>query len=625
MQDAAAVYYEAWDEGLRPDQKMSPVEWANTCRYLPQVSSKEHGRYSTARTPYVVEILEKLSPEDPTKEIVFMKSAQIGGTEVAMCWIGYTIDKTPGPILMVLPTIDLARDFSKQKLQPTIAVTPVLAGKVRQSKARDSGNTILTKGFPGGILFLGGSNSPAGFRSRSIRFLILDDEDGYEADVGGEGDPVTLAKKRTNTYAANKKILEISTPTVKGLSRIERSFLASDQRYFNVPCPHCGVKQRLIWGGTGYDYGIKFERDEEGTVVDCWYVCKECKGRIDENEKTRMLAAGKWIATKPGMEVAGFQLSALYSPLGWVTWREIATEFLASKGNSETLKTWTNTVLGEPFEEAGSQPDWALLKARSEPYKVLEVPDPGLLLTAGVDVQKNRLAVVVKAFGEGEESWLVYWVELYGDPTTSGVWDQLDELINRSFKHASGVEIPLSAVAVDAGYKTQEVLNFCRLRAPRVMATKGSSKAAQPVLGKPTWQDVTYEGQKYPSGAQLWPIGTDTAKATIYSRLNLEKPGPGYFHFPIGVGDDYFQQLTAEKLMTKYLRGYPKPEWTKIRERNEALDGEVMAYAAAIRAGLIHTDWAALRESIGKPPKAPARKPRASGWVKKTGGSWIKR
>jgi phage terminase large subunit GpA-like protein len=627
LQDAAALYYEAWDDGLRPDEKLSLVEWSDTYRFLPQVATKEHGRYSTARTPYVREIMEKLSPEDPTKEIVFQKSAQIGGTEIGVCWFGYVVHKSPGPMLQVLPTVDLARDFSKQKLQPTISETPVLAARIRENKSRDAGNTILSKNFPGGIYFLGGSNSPAGFRQRSIRFLFLDDVDGYESDVGGEGDPVDLAKKRTNTYAASKKILQVSTPTVKGISRIERSFLASDQRYYEIPCPHCGTYQRLIWGGTGFDYGIKFERDDEGVVIDAWYVCRECKERINENAKTQMLDAGKWVATKPGREVAGYQISALYSPLGWVSWREIVTDFLKVENSAERLKTWTNTVLGETFEEEGSQPDWVALKNRSEPYKILEVPSAGLLLTAGVDVQQNRLAVTVKAYGEGEESWLIYWIELYGDPTTDEPWNQLDELLNRSYRHASGAELYIAAMAIDAGYKTQDVLHYARLRAPKVMATKGSSKAAQPVLGKPTWQDVTYDGRKIPGGVQLWPLGTDTAKGTIYARLGLEKPGPGYIHFPIGIEDAYFQQLTAEKIVTKYIRGYPKQEWVKIYERNEALDCEVMAYAAAIRAGLVHINWEELRKNLGK-PKAdkPARKPKSSGWVKKSsGGSWIQR
>jgi phage terminase large subunit GpA-like protein len=627
MQDAAAIYYEAWDDGLRPDKKVSVVDWADQFRLLPQVASKEHGRYSTARTPYVREMMELLSPDHPCQEIVFMKSAQIGGTEIGINWIGSIIDQTPGPILQVLPTIDLARDYSKQKLQPTISSTPVLAAKVRESKARDSGNTILTKNFPGGILFLGGANSPAGFRSRSIRFLFLDDVDGFEHDVGTEGDPVDLARKRTNTYGVNKKIFIVSTPTIKGISRIERAWLESDQRYYEVPCPHCSSYQRLIWGGTGFEHGIKFERDDDGTVVDCWYVCRACKRRIDENGKTKMLDAGEWVPTKPGREIAGFHLSAFYSPLGWVSWAQIAKEFLNSKGNAQNLKTWTNTVLGETWEEKGSQPDWVAIKNRSEPYKALEVPSGGLLLTAGVDVQQNRLAVVVKAFGEGEESWLVYWVELYGDPTTDEPWNQLDELLNRSYRHASGAELYIAAMAVDAGYKTQEALNYCRLRAPKTMATKGSSKAAQPVLGKPTWQDVTYDGRKIPGGVQLWPLGTDTAKGTIYARLGLEKPGPGFIHTPIGIEDAYFQQLTAEKIQTKFIRGYPKQEWVKIFERNEALDCEVMAYAAAIRAGLVHINWEELKKNLGKPKKSnPARKPKSSGWVKKSGGgSWIQR
>jgi phage terminase large subunit GpA-like protein len=300
-------------------------------------------------------------------------------------------------MMMIFPTSELAKDHSKQKLQPTIQETPRLKNKVREHRTRDSGNTIQTKEFPGGILFLSGSNSGAFFRSKSIRFLFLDDIDGFEHDIGGEGDPVELAKRRTDTYGTRKKIMEVSTPTTKGVSRIERSFNESDQRYFNVPCVYCGEFQRLLWGGLGADFGIKFTRDEHGKVEDVWYECAACHERIDEHHKTDMLEKGRWIPTYPERQKRGYQISSLYSPLGWVSWRQIVKEFLEAKAFKERLKVWTNTRLGEPFEETGDQPDWSLLKARCEPYQPLTVPMGGLILTAGVDVQDNRLAVVIRA------------------------------------------------------------------------------------------------------------------------------------------------------------------------------------------------------------------------------------
>jgi len=263
--------------------------------------------------------------------------------------------------------MQLAADHSKQKLQPTIDATPRLRGKIKENRVRDSGNTITVKEFPGGILFLSGSNSGAFFRSKSVRFLFLDDLDGFEADVGGEGDPADLARKRTDSFGRRKKIMEVSTPTIKGVSRIERSFLESDQRYYEVPCPHCGTYQRLVWGGDEADFGLKFTRDPEGKVSDVWYQCAACHARIDEHHKSEMLEHGRWTPTYPDRPKRGYQLSSLYSPLGWVSWTQIVEEFLDSKSSRERLKAWRNTRLGEPFEEQGDR----LIGRTQDPLRTL--------------------------------------------------------------------------------------------------------------------------------------------------------------------------------------------------------------------------------------------------------------
>lgn len=620
----ALAYRDGFSTGLRPDPVMTVTEWADEHRYLPKASSKEHGKYRSSRTPFFREIMDGLSPHIPTQEICLMKATQVGGTEVGNNWIGYVVDIAPGPMLMVLPTVDLAKDHSKLKLAPTIECTPRLRGKIKENRARDSGNTIQSKSFPGGMLFLVGSNSGAGFRHRSIRYLFLDDVDGYEADVAGEGDPVDLAKKRTDTYSSRKKIFEVSTPTVKGLSRIEKSFDESDQRYYQVPCPHCGEYQRLEWGGQGADFGIRFARNEHGNVEGVWYECMHCHERIDESHKTTMLEAGRWVATHPEREKRGYHLSGLYSPLGWVSWTQIVKEFLGAKNNRERLKVWTNTRLAETFEEQGEQPDWVELKTRAEPYKALTVPEGGLILTAGVDVQDNRLEVRVDAWGQAEESWLLYWGQLYGDPgQANGVWDQLDELLTRTWEGDGDQRYHILSMGVDSGgHHTQAVYNYCRLRAPRVFALKGASRAGRPVVGRPTEQDVTWQGETIKGGVQLWPIGTDTAKSVIYGRLRQLIPGPGYMHFPIGLPDDFYMQLTAEKLQTKYVKGYPKLEWVLVRRRNEALDCTVYSYAAALRAG-IHL----LTGKASGPGKKSKRQEEGSGEdpISRARSTWQKR
>lgn len=610
--------------GLRPDPVITVTDWADAHRYLPRKSSAEPGKYSTARTPYLREIMDCLSSTSSVQEICCMKGTQVGFTEAGNNWFGYVADVSPGPMMMVFPTVELAKDHSKQKMAPTIEETPRLRDKIRESKTRDSGNTIQAKEFPGGIVFLTGSNSAAGFRSKSIRYLFLDDVDGYEADVGGEGDPCNLARKRTDTFGSRRKIFEVSTPTIKGVSRIEAAFSESDQRYYYMPCPLCGHMQTLEWGGPDADFGIKFTRDENGNVTEVWYQCLKCHGRIDEHHKTAMLDQGEWIATNPEKRKRGYHLSGLYSPVGWVSWRQIVEEFLEAKGNQERLKVWTNTRLGLPFEDSGERPEWATLAARCEPYNILAIPEGGLFLTAGVDVQDNRLAVTIKAWGRGEESWLVYWGELYGDPGQNAVWDQLDRLLERAYSHEAGVDLHITCMAVDTGgHHTQAVYNYCRNRRQRCMAVKGASQPGKPVLGRPSLQDVNYKGKLIKNGVQLWPVGTDVAKGILYNRLNIGRTGnvyscPGLMHFPIGIEDEYFMQLTAEKLITRHDRnGFPKKEWVKTRERNEGLDCEVYAYAAAVHAGISRMNWDEIektfKDSISKtttPPEQRKKKPR---------------
>jgi len=600
MLDAAAIYLEAFNAGLRPDPNITVTQWADAYRMLPKKSAAEPGKYRSSRTPYVREIMDCLSPASRVQEIVVMKGTQLGFTEIGNNWFGYVADASPGPMMMIFPTSELAKDHSKQKLQPTIQETPRLRDKVKEHRTRDSGNTIQTKEFPGGILFLSGSNSGAFFRSKSIRFLFLDDVDGFEHDIGGEGDPAELAKRRTDSYGSRKKIFEVSTPTIKGVSRIERSFLESDQRFYYVPCPHCGEYQRLLWGGPGADFGLKFTRDEHGrAIIDVWYECASCHERIHESSKTDMLEKGRWIPTYPERQKRGYQLSSLYSPLGWVSWLQIVKEFLEAKTFKERLKVWMNTRLGEVFEEKGETHDWLALKNRAESYHVLTVPAGGLLLTAGIDTQDNRLAVVIRAWGRGEESWLIYWGELYGNPARPEVWQELDNLLSRSFDHVSGQQLRIISAGIDSGgHHTSEVYSFARRKSPVVMAVKGANLRGRPIIGHPKNVDFTWKGQVIKNGVQLWNIGTDTAKWNIYSRLKITTPGPGCYHFPVGIEDDYFIQLTAEKLMTRFVKGFPLQEWVKAGPRNEALDCEVYAYAAALRAGIARLDWNALEKSI---------------------------
>ena len=573
------VYATAFLDGLRPDPVLTVSEWADRHRFLSQKASAEPGPWRTSRTPYLREIMDCLSSSSPIQRVVFMAGAQVGKSECGNNWFGYVVHHSPGPILVVQPTVQIAERFSKQRLAPMIDESPELRRRIAPARSRDSNNTIDSKEFPGGFLLMTGANSAAGLRSMPIRYLFLDEVDAYPSDVEGEGDPVKLAERRTTTFS-RRKILLTSTPTIKDASRIEREYENSDQRRFYVPCPECNHMDWMRWANIIFS---------DGDPTTASLKCESCGCLIPEHHKTDMLSKGEWRATKPSDgRTAGFHLSSLYSPLGWKSWADIVAEFLAAKNDPPRLKEWVNTVLGETWEEDYSAKIGAdSLAERAEEYRLMSVPDRGLILTAGIDVQDNRIAVKVKAWGEDEESWLVNWLEIYGDPadlSDKGPWAQVDTVLSQEYEHETGARIKVHAAAVDTGgHFTHEAYVYCRARKKRnVIAIKGASTPGRAAIGKPSRQDVNYKNQTIKGGVDLWMIGTDTIKATIYGRLKNNAPtGAGVYHFPLGLPDDYYKQLTAEKQIVRYVNGHPKRIWIKANnDRNEALDCEVYAYAA---------------------------------------------
>jgi phage terminase large subunit GpA-like protein len=620
-------YNQALAAGIKPDPVLTYTEWADEHFYLPRESSAEYGRFRSSRTPFVQEPLDDLSPMSPTETVVLVKPTQQAGTTIALIFIAGAIDMYPGPMLMIMPTDSMARAFSKKKLMPSIKATPRLQGKIKEPRSRQSNNTILHKDFPGGSIMLTGSGSGASYRSESIKYLIIDDFDGIEVDIEGEGDPKTLADRRTGTFPGRKVFLN-STTTRKETSNIERAYEASSKGRFHVPCPNCGEYQYLQWGGSDAEHGIKFTRDENGEITDIWYQCEYCHKRIDEHHKDWMARHGKYVHEHPERKVRGYRYNALVCPIGWVnTWRYIAEEYLTAvkelrEGNPQKYITWLNTMMAEPYEEAGDRPEWANLKARMEPYEPLTVPEGAKVLTIGTDVQHDRLATSVYGWGKGEECWLIYHIEIHGSPLHDEVWGQHDQLVYRTYKHASGADMRVVSCGVDAsdGNTTQAVRNYCRTRAPIVFALKGQAVSNKPIVGMPTKQDITWKGEKILGGVEMWPIGTDTAKATLYARLKIMEPGPGYVHFYVGLENEFFKQLTAEKIVTRFVKGYPVREWHNVRanKRNEAIDCFVYAYAAALRAGIAYMSF----EQAGKPKQnKPKKKPRLQGNPFLSGGT----
>lgn len=554
--------------GRKPTPRITVSEWADRNRVLSSVSAKEPGQWRTDRTPYLKEIMDCLSEKSDHQKVVVMMASQSGKTEVGLNWIGSIIDLTPGPILMVQPTLGTAEKYSKQRLAPMISTSPALKGLVRDSRSRDSGNTTLIKEFRGGILSIVGSNSSASLSSMPVRFVFLDEIDRFEGDVDGQGDPVGLALRRTNTFGSSKKILLTSTPTIKGFSRIEKAFAESDQRYYWVPCPFCNELQILEWAQ------IRFAKGQRHLAH---YVCVHCGAEIQEFHKTKMLLDGRWIASSPGIrKAAGFHLNGLYCPLGWNSWGDIAVEHGEKYRDPSQLKEWVNTVLAQSWEESSEKLDGEGLMERREVFGDF-LPAGVVVLTVGVDVHPDRLEVEVVGWGRDEESWSIRHIVISGDPTGPLVWEDLDNLLLTTFPHARQIDdLPIFAAAIDTGgHNTMQAYAFCRDRQDRrVWGIKGIGG-----MGKPLWPQRASRNNK--GRIPLFIIGVDAAKESIYARLRIKAPGPGYCHFPKDRDAEWFRQLTAEKVATRYLKGRPIREWKKPDSaRNEALDCRVYAVAA---------------------------------------------
>lgn len=587
-----------WTAGWTPDPDLTVSQWADRYRKLGSKSSAEPGDFRTDRAPYAREPMDSLSSTDPTEVVVLMWGAQTSKTETGSNWIGYVMHHAPGPMMAVQPTVDMAKRLSKQRLADMIEQTPALKERVGEARSRDSSNTLMAKEFPGGVLVLAGANSASGLRSMPARYLFLDEVDAYPLDVDDEGDPVSLAIKRTTTFGRRRKVLITSTPTVKDVSRIEKAYEASDKRRYFVACPHCGHRQWLRWRGY-QDDSANDPRAREYRLV--WldegktaagYKCggDDCGVLIEEHHKTAMLLGGEWVATAGGDgKTRGYQLSSLYSPLGWKSWVEILQEFEACSHDPAQLKVFVNTILAETWEDANTQRlDADGLAARAGGYELGTVPAGGLVMTAGIDLQRRAggyAQIVFRAWGHGDESWLVDRKLIHGDQHTAEFWAQVRAALDQPYRHADGGEMVTYAAAVDSGdgETTHHVYAFARdNRGRHILATKGQSQAGKPLLGKPTRQDINIRQQTIKRGVLLWPLGSDTGKALVHARLRMDSAsGPAVMHWPAGLPEEYWRQLTAEKQTTRLINGFPKRIWVKKDgDYNEDLDCEVLAAAA---------------------------------------------
>lgn len=555
-------------EVLSPPVRMTIAEWAEAHRILDGISAKP-GKWDNDSTPYLREPMEALSPQHPCETVILMWASQVGKTEGLLNAIGHSIHLSPCTMMFVEPTISIATDVSKGRLAPMFRSTPALRERVAEPRSRDSDSTIMLRTFPGGFLRISGANSAASLASTPIRRLLLDEVDRYPLDVDGEGDPVDLALTRTSTFSNKKKVLLTSTPTLRGESRIERAYLESDQRRYFVPCPHCEHYQTLDWARVEWPSG-----NPSGAVYTCVNGCV-----IRNHEKEWMLKRGRWGATAEPVSprTMGYHLSALYAPhdLG-PSFADLAIQFVKAKGDPAALKVFINTRLAETWDQAdGESVDRGTLQARCEPGDwPKELPDEVVILTAGVDVQKDRLEVEVVGWAPGEESWSVDYLILLGDVTQREIWGDLDDALQRRYRHPSGLTLPIAAACVDSGHYTDRVYEFTKpRRGRRVWAIKGAAG------DYPVWPLRSTRGGKF-RNMPVFLVGVDKAKLQVFDRLSLKDPGPGYCHFPAGRDAEYFAQLTAERLVSRMVKGRKTLKWAQLRARNEALDCRVYAYAA---------------------------------------------
>ena len=541
-----------------PPPELTVSKWSDKNRVLSPESSSEAGIWRTSRAPYQQGIMDAVN-DHKIDTIVFMKSAQVGATEILNNIVAYYIDQDPSPILVLQPTLQMAQAWSKDRLANMIRDCDVLRKKVKDPRSKDSSNTVLSKQFPGGNINIVGSNSAAGLASRPIRILLCDEVDRYEASAGAEGDPISLATKRTTTFW-NRKIFITSTPTIKGISRIEKAFEDSDQRYYHIPCPHCAEYQTLEW---------EYLKWEEGKPETAEYHCKFCEKVIPEESKQSILSKGVWVAKEDTKKSAGFHISELYSP--WRTWKEMAIDFYAVRKQPEMLRTWVNTALGKTFDDPGESIEYNELLDRREEYEASNLPEDILVLTCGVDVQSDRLEAQVLGWSFNNECWVVDYKVLHGDPSSNNVWNDLDKFLQNIYNRSDNKKLKIACTCIDSGgHHTQQVYVFCQKRLHRkIFAIKGQSQSNKPIAGRPS-----FIGRER---FVLYPVGSDTAKEFIYTRINSEENS---IHFSAMLDEEYFKQLTSEKRVVKFTRGQKKFVWVKKTARNEALDTMVYGIAA---------------------------------------------
>lgn len=562
----------------KPPPRKTVSEWADTTRKLSSESSAIPGQWRTRIVEYAREPMDCVS--DPrVNRVVIMAAAQVAKSEILLNVAGWMMDYDPSPMLMLQPTIDMAEAFSKDRVGPMIRDTPALKKIIRSNGGRrGQEDTIKQKKFPGGHLTMIGANAPSSLASRPIRAVLCDEVDRYPVSAGKEGDPVLLAAKRSVTFW-NKLLMLVSTPVDKNTSRIEAAYEQGDGRQYWVPCPHCGEHQVMKWSQ------IKFKDRNPDTAR---YECEHCGEHWTDTTRIAAIRKGEWRAQREFYGTASFHITGMMSPFTMMS--DGVREFLEAQGKPEQLKVWTNTYLGETWEDQGERVDTHSLMDRREKFDH-PVPENVTLLTAGADVQDDRIEVEVVGWGDNSESWSVGHKVFYGDPSGVALWSSVRNYLGQMWHHPLFGDIEIRATCLDtAGHYTKNAYDFVRAN-HRVYGIKGIGGEGKPMVGTPSRNNYG----KIP----LFPLGTFALKETVVARLKAAEGEAGRCHFPIDREEEYFNQMTSEMLTQRFHKGYRRREWVKIRARNEAFDLRVYATAALelLNVDLIGHRKALLRET----------------------------
>lgn len=544
---------------LTPPLQLTLSEWSTKYLYLSPEASALPGRFRFERAIFQKEVFDTLS--DPAyRKVVIMAASQTMKTQALLAYIGYAMHVDPAPILVVQPSIKMSKSFSKDRIDTMIRDVKQLRERVSDSKKRDGGNTSMHKLFPGGALTIATANSPSDLAARPVRYLFLDETDRYEPTA--EGDPIQIAQARTTTFWNSKQVL-VSSPGDEEISRIAHEYNLSDKRIFMVPCHACGEDQELQWRQ------VKWQDHKPHTAH---YYCVGCETPWTDQQRNQNVMKGRWVKTNPNSNVAGFHISALYS--SFKTIPELVEEFLASKDDPEQLKVFVNTRLAETWKNDATAVGDIQWLNRMEDYTPQTISENVLFITAGLDVQVDRLEMEVVGWGVGDESWSLEYYVIQGDPTSPTPWMQLDNILSNVYTRTDGVKMKINATCIDTGgTATQDVLNF---------AAKNGHRNVFPIKGMPGPKPIMHKKSRhFRKGGRFYPVGVDTAKERLYQQLKIDKPGPGYCHFPSTYGEEYFAGLTSEKYIVKYRKGHPYKIWFKKPSvRNEPLDCRVYAIAA---------------------------------------------